>query len=126
MSIDEIIKALTAEGSAYEEMAAVSTVADSVKKRWEKRAIAMREAIALLKTHPYAQPNEPLTLEELLEMDGQPTWCEEEKHWGIVFVTQCGSCGLVPFFWALNHEGDFMFDIEKRQLTLFRRPSKED
>lgn len=64
MSIEEIIKELSLEGSVYEEMIAVGTVTDRVKKRWERRAIAMREAIALLRTHPEAQPNEPLTLEE--------------------------------------------------------------
>ena len=32
------------------------------------------EAIRVLKTHPDAQPNEPLTLEELREMEGEPVW----------------------------------------------------
>ena len=34
------------------------------------------------------QPNEPLTLEELREMDGQPVWFDTIKRWGIVRV--CG------------------------------------
>lgn len=33
-------------------------------------------------------PNEPLTLEELREMDGQPVWFDTIKRWGIVRV--CG------------------------------------
>lgn len=34
----------------------------------------LREAIALLKTHPEAQPDEPLTLEELREMGNKWVW----------------------------------------------------
>ena len=34
------------------------------------------------------QPNEPLTLEELREMDGEPVWFDTIKRWGIVRV--CG------------------------------------
>lgn len=46
----------------------------------------LREAIALLCTHPEAQPNEPLTLEELMEMDGQPVYLAEDRKWYIVSV----------------------------------------
>lgn len=35
-----------------------------------------------------APPNEPLTLEELREMDGEPVWVDTIKRWGIVRV--CG------------------------------------
>lgn len=31
-------------------------------------------------------PNEPLTLDELREMDGQPVWIGDEKTWGILQV----------------------------------------
>ena len=34
----------------------------------------LREAAAILRTHPDAKPNDPLTLEELREMDGEPVW----------------------------------------------------
>lgn len=47
----------------------------------------LREAIALLKTHPDNQPNEPLTLEELRGMAGQPVWIKkglEISEWAIV------------------------------------------
>lgn len=33
-------------------------------------------------------PNEPLTLEQLREMDGEPVWFDAIKRWGIVRV--CG------------------------------------
>ena len=31
-------------------------------------------------------PNEPLTLEELREMDGEPVWVDDEKTWAILQV----------------------------------------
>ncbi len=46
-------------------------------------------AIEKLKTHPEAQPNEPLTPEELREMDGQPVWIERPGYgakWALVNV----------------------------------------
>ena len=37
------------------------------------------------------QPNEPLTLEELREMDGEPVWFDTIKRWGIVKVCKDGT-----------------------------------
>lgn len=44
----------------------------------------LAEAIALLRTHPDNQPNEPLTLEKLKEMDRQSVWVYPEREWAIV------------------------------------------
>ena len=38
-----------------------------------------------------APPNEPLTLDELLKMDGQPVWVELHQAWALVEVKQNGS-----------------------------------
>lgn len=50
-------------------------------------AAALRAAVELLKkTH---EPNEPLTLDELRQMDGEPVWCVDgsgNRCWGIVYV----------------------------------------
>ncbi|WP_251447101.1 hypothetical protein [Vermiculatibacterium agrestimuris] len=51
--------------------------------------MVLRRAIALLRTHPAAQPDEPLTLEELRGMDGDPVWLKTlgedfEDGWQIV------------------------------------------
>lgn len=40
-------------------------------------------------------PNDPLTLEELWEMDGEPVWVKEivddmEENWGIITVSERG------------------------------------
>lgn len=82
---------------------------------WNKAAL--REAIDLLKTHPDAQPNEPLTLEELREMGGYPYWHvglqkdSPPPHWNI----------LEPFY--AEHINDYGYG--KRWLA-YRRPPKEN
>ena len=93
MSIEEIVHEIALEGSAYEEMVEGTTVTDRVKKRWARRITAMREAIALLKTHPEALPNEPLTLEELREMEGKPIWIKKLTGYG---VSEYGIVHLCP------------------------------
>ena len=45
---------------------------------------AMETAINLLKTHPDNQLNDPLTLEELREMDGKPVYDRMGYGWFIV------------------------------------------
>lgn len=47
---------------------------------------ALDMAIAAL-----SQPNEPLTLDELREMDGEPVWVELYQAWALVEVKQNGS-----------------------------------
>lgn len=94
MSIEEIIRRL-------------EFVSDCIESRMFKSAlmgvreiIAIRDAIALLRIQPEAQPNEPLTREELLEMSG-PVWvaCNlieiEKGTWCLCrrgrIITQSGS-----------------------------------
>lgn len=49
------------------------------------------EAIALLRTHPDAQPNEPLTLEELRDLHGKPVWIHRTEDgqgwWSVVRIS---------------------------------------
>lgn len=91
-----------------------------------------REAIAFLKTHPEAQPNEPLTLEELRMMGGKPVWCEELQCWGIVKYETVGAWKNKPFLAGVWQNPDFEtavsfeYDIKSRGLTLYHRPPKED
>lgn len=84
----------------------------------------LRDAIALLRTHPEAQPNEPLTLEELREMDGQPVWTHSD-----IFPGDCG-WRVVKKAGVLHAEftdGRFfaLTDYEK-SWTAYRRLPKED
>ncbi len=42
------------------------------------------KAIAALRTQHEADKNEPLTLDELREMDGEPVWIDEHEEWALV------------------------------------------
>lgn len=70
MSIEEIINhldILACVGEWAEEDGRVRDINGA-------NAAALRQAIALLKTHPEAQPNEPLTPEDTLTMHGEPAY----------------------------------------------------
>ena len=64
------------------------------------------EAISAL-----SPPNDPLTLEELRKMDGEPVWSGSLKRWGLVKVSHCG-IGI------LTKCGEY--DVTR--MKLYRRP----
>lgn len=94
MSIEEIIKVLEQERACVARQGDGGCDRDCARcdLLMDDKVIleAYDAAIALLRTHPDAQPNEPLTLEELREMDGQPVWVERgpgyEGRWVLVQV----------------------------------------
>lgn len=57
------------------------------------------------------QPNEPLTLEELREMDGEPVWFDTIKRWGIVKVNREG-------IFVVTKSGEYEFG----RCKVYRRP----
>lgn len=68
------------------------------------------------------QPNEPLTLEELREMDGRPVWVEEVKHWALIDIEKGGQWDGIPFaVWAENG-AKFTYNVKIRGLHCYRRP----
>ena len=67
-------------------------------------------------------PNEPLTLEQLREMDGEPVWVEDVKHWALIDIEKGGQWDGVPFaIWAENGT-KFTYNVESRGLHCYRRP----
>lgn len=67
-------------------------------------------------------PNEPLTLERLREMDGEPVWVEDVKHWALIDIEKGGQWDGVPFaVWAENGV-NFTYNVESRDLHCYRRP----
>ena len=67
-------------------------------------------------------PNEPLTLEQLREMDGKPVWVEDVKHWALIDIEKGGQWDGVPFaIWAENGT-KFTYNVESRGLHCYRRP----
>ena len=69
MSIKEIINVIDWLATGAEECSRDIGYTKKRQTAHRKRARALREAIDLLRTHPEAQPNEPLTLEELQEYE---------------------------------------------------------
>ena len=67
-------------------------------------------------------PNEPLTLEQLREMDEEPVWVEDVKHWALIDIEKGGQWDGVPFaIWAENGM-KFTYNIKNRGLHCYRRP----
>ncbi len=88
------------------------------------------EALAALRAQAEAE-NKPLTLDELREIGGEPVWCNEYQCYGIVKVETIGHWANKPFLVGARHVDfsgvavDFEYDIEKRELTLYRHKPKE-
>lgn len=66
--------------------------------------------------------NELLTLEQLREMDGEPVWVEDVKHWALIDIEKGGQWDGVPFaIWAENGM-KFTYNIKNRGLHCYRCP----
>lgn len=73
-----------------------------------------------------SQPNEPMTLEQLREMDGEPVWVEDVKHWALIDIEKGGQWDGVPFaVWAENGT-KFTYNVESRDLHCYRRPPEKE
>ena len=71
---------------------------------------------------PAKAPNEALTLDQLREMDGEPVWVEDVKHWALIDIEKGGQWDGVPFaVWAENGV-KFNYNVESRDLHCYRRP----
>lgn len=116
MSIEEIIKVLK-EHESWLKMVGPET---------KKEVEAVSTAIALLKTHPEAQPNEPLTIEDLLNMSGRPVWIEDSalgKEWAIV---GCPSHMKKNVRLSYSDGNSLWVDQIFGSGKIYRRPPKED
>ena len=72
-------------------------------------------------------PNEPLTLEQLREMDGEPAWWDDGDGscWGIISVDSAGMWGGIPFFRGRWRDVNFEYNIEERGMKIYRRPPEK-
>lgn len=85
----------------------------------EHLSLVVRAAIAKLKTHPDAQPNKPLTENQLEMMDGQPVWLDiNEGMWALV-----EACGPTLKLW-LDRGGHY--DARRFIGKIYRRPPKKN
>lgn len=71
------------------------------------------------------QGKEPLTMEELCQMNGEPAYCAEYDEWGIVNVEIAGRWKGRPFLGGYSRGISFNYDIKMRGLTLYRHKPKE-
>jgi hypothetical protein len=71
-------------------------------------------------------PNEPLTLEELRQMDGQPVWVEDVKHWALIDIEKGGQWDSMPFATWNENGVRFCYNIINRNLLCYRRPPEEE
>ena len=77
-------------------------------------------AISALRSTP--QPGKPLMLDQLREMDGNPTWCEEVGKWALVSVSDVGKWKDIPFALFEKNDVRFEWNIEGRELSLYSYP----
>lgn len=68
---------------------------------------------------------QPLTLDELRQMNGQPVWIAEENAWGIVGVDSCGFLKNRPFVKFRYDTIWCDYDIERRNLHCYRHKPEE-
>ena len=66
------------------------------------------------------QPNEPLTLEQLREMNGQPVWVEEINHWALIDIETGGRWSGIPFAVGAENGASFCYNIKARNLHCYR------
>lgn len=80
---------------------------------------ASEEMASLAETTP---SSEPLTLDELRQMDGESVWIEDVKHWALIDIEKGGQWDGVPFaVWAENG-ANFAYNVESCDLHCYRRP----
>lgn len=91
---------------------------------WDSEQDKERAEDLVLGMPTLTPPNEPLTLEELREMDGEPAWWDDGDGscWGIISVDSAGMWGGIPFFRGRWKEVNFEYNIEDRKMKIYRRP----
>ena len=67
-----------------------------------------------------ALPNEPLTLKQLREMNGQPVWVEEINHWALIDIETDGRWSGIPFAVGAENGASFCYNIKARNLHCYR------
>lgn len=96
----------------------------------DKLADWLEELVALRKER-YAQAHpDPLTIDELRKMNGQPVWCADINEWGIVKIETIGRWANDIFL--IGHYGNeqvrtnYEYDIVRRCYKCYRsKPNSE-
>ena len=84
---------------------------------------ALDLAITALRTPTLTPPNEPLTLEQLRQMDGEPVWDENGKCYLVDTTYRFCSCSDIEIA-IEDKNGDVKRYPQRR--ALYRRPPEEE
>lgn len=88
---------------------------------------AIEMAVTALRTHPDAQPNEPLTLEEMRGMEGQPVWVERHDSGPSGYAIVGDFMSLYGVYFGTAKGGlRLYYDEYGKTWVAYRRPLKED
>lgn len=114
---DKIVEALSLIAKCW-------SVSPFVSKEKHLGAVSMlREVEREVKEAPtLTQPNEPLTLKELRQMDGKPVWVEDVDHWALIDIEKGGEWDGVPFAIWTENGVNFCYNVMDRNLLCYRRP----
>lgn len=80
---------------------------------------AIEKAIAALRNKPNG---EPLTLEQLREMDGKPAYWPEDDSWGVISVSDVGIWANIPLFRGRKNGINFEYSTTSRKIKLYAYP----
>lgn len=80
MTREEAIKCIQEEKLRYERAPLVNGC--PMWEEWQKAIDICDMALSALRAQQEQESNEPLTLDELRRMDGEPVWIVEEPDWG--------------------------------------------
>ena len=111
---------------------------EAIKCNWpDSRYTILREALDMAVKALEDVPdkdvgkNEPLTLDELRQMVGEPVWCKELECYGIIKIETIGRFANSPFLIGVYHNFDlgaavnFEYDIKRRHFSLYRQKPEE-
>lgn len=117
MTVKEAIEILE-NGGWWELLVPITTVKGRSDEDKLHRAIDM----AITALHFMSEAKEPLTVEQLREMDGKPVWIEDVNRWGLVFIPEVGQFKNSPFVLFRKEGVQFEWQIEDSELTVYPYP----
>ena len=100
----------------------IANIANKLAKSDAQKALMGRVMYCVEHMPTLTPPNEPLTLEQLREMDGEPVWVEDVRHWALIDIEKGGQWDGVPFAIWTENGVRFCYNILDRNLLCYRRP----
>lgn len=93
---------------------------------YRKRKEMAEIALQALREQEARENPQPLTIEELRQMHGEPVWVAVCHRWGLVHVDDYGQLEGKPLVQVIDRGVVFARDIEKGHLHCYRHKPKEE